>query len=96
MTGEELKKLGILAKIEIKDAEVESYLKKLNSEIAIANAISELDTNGINPTTHVSELRNVWRDDIVKPASKETFDEMMKVAPETEGTFYKVEKILEA
>jgi aspartyl-tRNA(Asn)/glutamyl-tRNA(Gln) amidotransferase subunit C len=96
MTTEDVKKLAALAKIEIKDEELENYTNSLNAMFDLANTISSADTEGVSPITHVTKLRNVWRDDVVKPMSPEDFKQMMKGAPEIEGTFYKVEKVLDA
>jgi Asp-tRNAAsn/Glu-tRNAGln amidotransferase C subunit len=54
------------------------------------------DVSEIRPTTHVTELRNVWREDVVKPCPDEILKRMIEAAPKKEGTFYKVQKVIEA
>jgi aspartyl-tRNA(Asn)/glutamyl-tRNA(Gln) amidotransferase subunit C len=96
MLKEELETTAFLARIAVKEEEKEKYLKDLNYMFQYIEVLQEPDVAGINPTTHVTELRNVWRQDEVKPCPKEVRDAMFKGAPETEGNFYKIKKVIEA
>jgi len=95
MTSEDIKKLAAQAKIEISESELEKYAKSLTAFEDSSGIISGVNTEAAQPATHVTQLRNVWRADIVKPLSGEAFKQMMSQAPQTEGAFYKVEKIIE-
>ena len=96
MIKEELETTAFLARIEIKENEKEKYLYDLNKMLDAVEIIQSADVSAFNPATHVTALRNVWREDIVKACPKETLEQMINASPEKEGTFYKVKKVIEA
>jgi aspartyl/glutamyl-tRNA(Asn/Gln) amidotransferase C subunit len=55
--------------------------------------LQELDTDGVRPMSHVLELKNVWRDD--RPRNLKETKSILSNAPEREGAYFKVPKILE-
>jgi aspartyl/glutamyl-tRNA(Asn/Gln) amidotransferase C subunit len=95
MLKEELETTAFLARIGVKEEEKEKYLADINDMFDYIEILQEPDVAGLNPTTHVTELRNVWREDIVKPCSKEVIDQMLDGDPLREGTFYKIQKVIE-
>ncbi len=96
MLKEELETTAFLARIELKEEEKEKYLKDLNAMLEIAQILQEPDVSGLKPTTHVTSLRNVWREDEVKPCPKDVLEQMINAAPQKEGSFYKIQKVIEA
>jgi len=96
MIKEELETTAFLARIEIKENEKEKYLSDLNKMLSGVEIIQTADISSLEPATHVTELRNVWREDAVKHCPKETLEQMIDMAPQKEGTFYKVKKVIEA
>jgi len=96
MIKEELETTAFLARIEIKENEKEKYLSDLNKMLDAVEIIQSADASAFNPAAHVTALRNVWREDIVKPCPKETLEQMINASAEKEGTFYKVKKVIEA
>ena len=96
MIKEDLERTAFLARIEIKEEEKEKYLKDLNDMLEFAGIIREEDVSGLKPATHVTELRNVWKEDVVRPCPKETIEQMLNAAAAREGSFYKVKKVMEA
>lgn len=96
MTKEELEKTAFLARLELHEEEKEKFLNDLNGIIDYVEVLQEADVSLLKPTTHVTELRNVWRDDIVRPCPEDVRKQMIDAAPESESGFYKVKKIIEA
>ncbi|MDR1401280.1 MAG: Asp-tRNA(Asn)/Glu-tRNA(Gln) amidotransferase subunit GatC [Endomicrobium sp.] len=94
MLGEELETMAFLARIEIKESEKERYLKDINNMFDYVEILQEPNITGLRPTTHVTELRNVWREDVVKPCPKEVIDMMLNSSSEKEETFYRVKKVI--
>ncbi|GMO66791.1 MAG: Asp-tRNA(Asn)/Glu-tRNA(Gln) amidotransferase subunit GatC [Endomicrobiia bacterium] len=94
MLIEELETIAFLARIEIKENEKEKYLKDINEMFDYIEILQEPDITALKPTTHVTELRNVWREDVVKSCPKEVIDVMLNSSPEREKTFYKVKKVI--
>jgi aspartyl-tRNA(Asn)/glutamyl-tRNA(Gln) amidotransferase subunit C len=96
MVKEELEITAFLARIHIKEDEKEKYLADLSVMFDYIEILQEPDISNLEPTTHVTKLRNVWREDIVKPCQKEIIDQILEGAPAKEGTFYKIKKVIAA
>jgi len=96
MIKEELETTAFLARIAVSENEKEKYLKDLNYMMEYIEVLQHENVADLKPTTHVTDLRNVWREDVVRPCPKETVEQMLERAPEREGNFYKVKKVIEA
>ncbi|GHT58751.1 aspartyl/glutamyl-tRNA(Asn/Gln) amidotransferase subunit C [Endomicrobiia bacterium] len=96
MLKEELEATAFLARVDIKEEEKAKYLSDINVMFDYVEILQEPDVANLMPTTHVTELRNVWREDVVKPCPREVIDQMLAGAPEREGAFYKVQKVIGA
>ena len=82
-----------LARIELSDKELDHFTDQLGRILAYVDKLNTLNVAKFEPTSHVLEMKNVYRDDIVKkslPAS-----EVIKNAPSRENNLFKVPKIIE-
>ena len=57
-----------LARLELSDDDVERVAEELSSILDHVERISELDLEGVEPTTHVVALENVLRSDEPRPS----------------------------
>jgi aspartyl-tRNA(Asn)/glutamyl-tRNA(Gln) amidotransferase subunit C len=57
-----------LARLELGDDEVERMSRELTTILEHVERISELDLDGVEPTSHVVELENVLRPDEPRPS----------------------------
>jgi aspartyl-tRNA(Asn)/glutamyl-tRNA(Gln) amidotransferase subunit C len=96
MEKEELKTVAFLARIEVKEKEEKKYLSDIEYMLEYVEVLQEPDVSALKPTTHVTELRNVWREDVVKPCPLDVQEQMLNAAPDREGRFYKIKKVIEA
>ena len=53
-----------LARLALSEEEVETMATELSGILEHVDRISELDLDGVEPTSHVVELQNVLRDDV--------------------------------
>ena len=81
-----------LAKLKFDDQKKESLAKDLSDILDYAAKINELDTENIQPMTHVLENTNVFREDVVKPGL--SIDATLQNAPDKEDRTFKVPKML--
>ena len=65
VTLEDVDYVASLAHLRFSDDEREHLLVQLNEILRYMEQLNTLDTNGIEPTSHVLNLRNVFRDDVV-------------------------------
>ncbi len=82
-----------LSRLLLTEEEKAKFGSQLGSILAYVEKLNELDTAGVEPTSHVLALANVLRDDGLTP-SLTTQDALMN-APERADDFYRVPKIIE-
>jgi aspartyl-tRNA(Asn)/glutamyl-tRNA(Gln) amidotransferase subunit C len=56
-----------LARLKLSDDEVERMSDELSSILEHVERISELDLDGVEPTSHVIDVENVLRPDVPRP-----------------------------
>jgi aspartyl-tRNA(Asn)/glutamyl-tRNA(Gln) amidotransferase subunit C len=93
ISSDDVQYLAQLSNLQLPDQEVESLRADLDAIIGYIHQLSELDTEGVEPTYQVTGLENVWRDDEINNygVDRET---LLSRAPETDGTSIKVPKVL--
>ena len=93
ITVKDVQYVANLARLELTDEELENLTKQLDGILTYMNKLNELDTEGIEPLSHVLPLKNVYRED--KVTSSLPVEEVLKNAPCREGGFFKVPKVIE-
>jgi aspartyl-tRNA(Asn)/glutamyl-tRNA(Gln) amidotransferase subunit C len=81
-----------LARLEFTDEEKQKLTHQLNSILIYVEQLNRLDTENVEPLSHVIDLKNVFRDDVVKPGL--TQEEALKNAPAKTEKFFKVPKVI--
>lgn len=92
LTPEEIIKIAGLARIELRDGEVEKFQKDLSAVLDYVEELKQVDTDGLEIVASVTGLENVQREDV--PIQTEARDEILHNAPETKDGYYKVKAIL--
>ena len=64
ITGEMIEYVGILAKLELSGEEKEAAKKDMGRMLDYIDKLGELDTEGVEPMSHVFPVNNVFREDI--------------------------------
>jgi aspartyl-tRNA(Asn)/glutamyl-tRNA(Gln) amidotransferase subunit C len=82
-----------LARLELEADETELYTQQLDRILAYMDKLNSLDTTGIEPTSHVIPLTNVFRQDEVNHNFQ--VEESVGNAPERKDAFFKVPPIIE-
>lgn len=89
----EIDHVALLARISLTGDEKEKFGSQLNTILAYIEKLNELDTSDIPPTSHVIDMKNVMREDIIKPSiSKE---KILSNAPDRVDNLYRVPKIID-
>ncbi|NLL78305.1 MAG: Asp-tRNA(Asn)/Glu-tRNA(Gln) amidotransferase subunit GatC [Clostridiales bacterium] len=65
ISDETIEYVGILAKLELSDKEKEQAKKDMGSMLDYIDKLGELDTEGVEPMSHVFPVENVFREDVV-------------------------------
>jgi len=98
VTLEHVDRVAELAHLKLTPEESGKMLIDLNAILDYVAELNELDTTGVAPLAQVSELLDaaggsVLRGDITRPSLDRA--EVMRAAPETDGSFFKVPKVIE-
>ena len=104
----ENKDLVLLSGMEVNDALIDNLTKlshlsfneeerkeikaDLQEMISFIEKLKEVNTEGIPPLLHMSSNVNILREDVVRGSVSR--EEALKNAPETDGTFFKVPKVI--
>ena len=89
---EEVRKVANLARLNITEEEEVAFTSQLNSILDYFDQLSELDTADVPPTTRAIETSNITRADKLSPFPAK--EELLKAAPEQQGEFFRVPKII--
>ncbi|MBC7085500.1 MAG: Asp-tRNA(Asn)/Glu-tRNA(Gln) amidotransferase subunit GatC [Methanomethylovorans sp.] len=66
ITKEEVEHVGWLARIEIHENEAQDYAEKLSAVLEYFSQLDEVNTENVEPTYHVADIVNVFRDDVIR------------------------------
>lgn len=94
LSQDQVQHIADLARIELTENEKEKYAEELSSVLGYFEQLKEVKTEGVEPTSQVTGLVNVTREDIVKECDKETRKKLLDAAPMREGDYIKVKAIL--
>lgn len=82
----EVEHIAELAKLELTDEEKATFQEQLSAILEYVDRLNRVDTSAIPPTPTVLPLRNVMRQDVVKP-SLSTEDALANAPEVAEGCF---------
>ena len=93
ISHDDVQHLAQLSSLQLTDQEVGALQIDLENIVAYIQQLDELDTAGVEPTYQVTDLENVWRDDVVNNyvINKAA---LLALAPATEAEQIKVPKVL--
>ena len=77
-----------LARLELREEELERLGAQLNDILAAVSKVSELDLSDVPPTSHPLDVVNVWAED--EPHECLTVEEVFANAPERQGNYFRV------
>jgi len=93
ITVSEIDKLARLARVGLTDAEKQSLATDMSAILDYVKQLDEVDVSGVIPTSQVTGLANVMREDEVTSSNIDR-DELLSNATDTENGFIKVKSVL--
>lgn len=90
---ETIEYVGILAKLELSEAEKEAAMEDMSRMLDYIDKLNELDTVGVEPMSHVFPVSNVFREDVVTNGDER--DKTLANAPDSKDGAFKVPKTVE-
>ena len=93
ITEKDVQYVAGLARIHLKSDEANRLTKDLEKILDYINKLNTLDVKDVQPTSHVLPLKNVHREDKVRPSL--TQEESLKISVEQYEGAFKVPKVIE-
>jgi aspartyl-tRNA(Asn)/glutamyl-tRNA(Gln) amidotransferase subunit C len=87
-----VEKLAKLAHLHFDESEKENIKADLQKMIAFIDKLNEIDTTGVEPLLHMSENTDHYREDVVQGTISR--EEALKNAPDHDGSFFRVPKVI--
>ena len=92
ITKEEVRHVATLARLELAQEEENRMTEQMNDILGYMDKLNELDTQDIPPTTHATQLENVFRDDLVVGSLDR--ERALTNAPQSDGVHFLVPKVI--
>ena len=90
---DEILKIASLAKLHLSDEEVSLYTDQINEILEYMNQLDELDTEDIEPLSHVLDQINMTRKDEQTPSLPT--EEALKNAPKSDDDYFIVPNVID-
>jgi len=92
MTPQVIRHLAELSRIALGDEEIQRLSGELGAIVSAVEAVSQVATDDVPPTSHPLPLGNVFRDDIIGETL--STEEALAGAPDHDGSRFRVSAIL--
>jgi len=93
LTPEEVKKIALLARLSIKEENIEQYSQDLSSIFGLVEQMDAADTTDIKPMAHPQDAMQRLREDVVTETNQR--EKLMQNAPLKEKGLFLVPKVLD-
>ena len=94
ITKEEIKKIASLAKINISDDELDNYSDQISKILEYMSTLNNVDTSKVDEFSNqlFNSSQSLREDEIEESLER---DEVLKLAPDSDGVYFKVPKVIE-
>jgi aspartyl-tRNA(Asn)/glutamyl-tRNA(Gln) amidotransferase subunit C len=93
LTREEVLRLADIYHIQLSEEEVAQMQTQMSSILEQFQSLSQLDTDGVEPTGHAVSLDTIMRRDVPVPSYPQ--ESILSNAPDKQGEFFQVHTVLE-
>lgn len=88
-----IEKIAHLSRLHFNEKDEERMLKSMNDIVEWVTKLSEVDTENVEPLTHMTEEFNNWREDKTKEPL--AHDKGLVNAPNKDSDYFRVPKVIE-
>ncbi|WP_283679081.1 Asp-tRNA(Asn)/Glu-tRNA(Gln) amidotransferase subunit GatC [Lentilactobacillus sp. Marseille-Q4993] len=93
ISEDQVKHVAELAKLKIDDDQLPYFTTQLDKIIGLFETLSEVDTDGVEPTSSVTDQLNTMREDVADNWNQR--EELLANAPDAEKGYIKVPSIID-
>ncbi|MBP9732324.1 MAG: Asp-tRNA(Asn)/Glu-tRNA(Gln) amidotransferase subunit GatC [Candidatus Magasanikbacteria bacterium] len=95
LTREDIKGIANLARLSLTPEEEIRYAEELSVVLSYIDTLNEVETDGVEPTTQITGLEDVMRDDVAKNSDDETRKKIVTLFPHSENSMLSVPRVFE-
>jgi aspartyl-tRNA(Asn)/glutamyl-tRNA(Gln) amidotransferase subunit C len=92
ISADDVRRVAELARLQLAEAKIATYTSQLERILDYVAQLQAVDTEGVPPTTRAVEVVNVTREDVAE--ATKVREELLNEAPQREGDFFRVPRIL--
>lgn len=93
VTRKDVYYIANLARLQLSDKEAEELVKDMNKILDYMADLEEVDTSGVEPLDHVTDLEYRFRkDEALEPVDHK---EALKNAPDADSDYFRVPRVIE-
>lgn len=92
ITQDDARHVARLARLALDEPQLAKLSGQLEGILDYVAKLEKVDVTSVEPTAHALPLHNVLRDDVVEPSLP--LEQVLQNAPDTDGPFFKVPKII--
>lgn len=92
LTEEEVRHIARLANLSLTEEEVKKFQKQLSETLSYIKVLDQLKTDGVEPTSQVTELENVFKDEVAKKSLSQV--EALSSSSSSQNGFFKTKGVL--
>jgi len=90
---ETVQKIADLAKLDLSEEELDNYSEQIEDILEYVDQLEELDTENVEPLSHVHDITNALREDEVEETDQR--QKHLDNAPAKKGPYFKVPQVIE-
>ena len=90
---ETVRHIALLARIGVTEQDLDSFGSQISRILENFKLLEEVDTDGVEPTGHSSDLISVSRPDVVQESPSK--EDMIANVPVMESDFVRIKRVLE-
>lgn len=94
LSTDEILHIAKLGNLTLNEKEIEMFKKQLSSVIGYIDKLQEVDTKDVEPSSQITGLTNVLREDKVEESRTLTSEQALANTKSKEGNLFKVKAIL--
>ncbi len=93
ITRQEVEHVATLARLKLDAAEISTFTAQMDAILSYVDTLSQLNTDGIIPTSHAVPMENAFRPDEITPSIGT--ENALANAPDRIDGFFRVPKVIE-
>jgi len=93
LTREDVQHVAWLARLQLTEEEIDLFREHLSAILEYAQVLAEIDVSDVPPTATVLPMRNVMREDEVRPSLPR--DVVLSNAPDKQDGYFRVRAVLD-